>query len=114
PSEMPSVYRAHDVLVFPSIGPEGFPMTLLEGAACGIAIVGTTTGGSGEFLVHDETGLVFEPGDAAQLAAQLAALRDRPERRLHLAAAAQRRARTEFGIQRIVAQTEAYLTRIAA
>src|SRR5262249_6071379 len=70
-SDLAAVYRAHDVLVFPSIGPEGFPMALLEAAACGLAIVGTTTGGSGEFLVDDDTGLVFPPDDAEQLVSRL-------------------------------------------
>src|SRR5262245_4576643 len=113
-AELAAVYREHDVLVFPSIGPEGFPMTLLEAAACGLAIVGTTTGGSGEFLVDGDTGLVFAPDDVEQLVKRLATLAREPDRALRLAASAQQRARVEFAIDRIAAQTETCLARIAA
>jgi len=113
-SQLAAVYRAHDVLVFPSVDPEGFPMTLLEAAACGLAIVGTTTGGSGEFLVDDDTGLVFSPHDVEQLVDRLTTLARQPATALRLAASAQRRARTEFAIDRIAAQTETCLAQIAA
>ena len=43
-------------------------LMLLIGMACGIAVVGTSTGGSGELLVDRENALVFPAGDDAALA----------------------------------------------
>lgn len=108
-AEMPDLYRQHDALVFPSIGPEGFPMVLLEAAASGLALVGTSTGGTGEFLEDGVTGLVFAPGDSAQLAAHLDTLLRHPERAMELAEGAQRRVESEFDIERIIDLTEAFL-----
>lgn len=107
--EMPDVYRQHNVLVFPSIGPEGFPMAVLEAAACGLAIVGTQTGGTGEFLVDGETGLVFAPNQAAALADHLHRLGRDPGLRQRLALCAQRRVRNAFEISGAVRRTADFL-----
>ncbi|MEX2142282.1 MAG: glycosyltransferase [Pirellulales bacterium] len=57
-----------DVLVFPSILPEGMPMVLLEGMAAGVPIVASRVNGITD-VVHDrEDALLFPPGDAAALA----------------------------------------------
>lgn len=77
--ELSAVVVRHDVLVFPSIWEEPWSLMLLIGMACGIAVVGTPTGGSGELLVHRENALVFPAGDAAALAEQVRVLNeDRP------------------------------------
>jgi glycosyltransferase involved in cell wall biosynthesis len=112
--QMPALYAEHDVLVFPSIGPEGFPVTLLEAAACGLAIVGSLTGGTGEFLEDRMTGLTFPAGDARALATCLEELQASPALVEQLASAAQARVRERFDIHRIVDQTAAYLERLIA
>ncbi len=63
-AEMVSVYASHDILIFPSEWPEPFSIALLEAMASGMAIVGTTTGGTGEILVDSQTGVTFEAGNA--------------------------------------------------
>src|SRR5262249_45773012 len=45
-SNLPEIYRRHDALVFPSVGEEGFPMTLIEAMSCGLTVVGSVTGGT--------------------------------------------------------------------
>jgi len=67
-AELSRVYAEHDVLVFPSEWPEAFAITPLEAIASGLAIVGTTTGGSGELLRNRETAMTFQAGDAADCA----------------------------------------------
>ena len=67
-AELPRVYAEHDVLVFPSEWDEPFAITPLEAMACGLAIVGTTTGGSGELFRNRETAMAFRAGDAADCA----------------------------------------------
>ena len=78
-TELPRIYAEHDVLVFPSEWDEPFAITPLEAMAGGLAVVGTTTGGSGELFRDRETAMVFEAGNAAACAEairQLCADRD--------------------------------------
>jgi glycosyltransferase involved in cell wall biosynthesis len=62
------LYRTHDVLLFPSEWDEPFSITILEAMASGIAVVGTSTGGSAEILRHRENAMVFEKGNASDAA----------------------------------------------
>jgi len=64
-AELARVYAEHDVLVFPSEWDEPFAITPLEAMASGLAVVGTTTGGSGEVFRNRETAMTFRAGDAA-------------------------------------------------
>jgi glycosyltransferase involved in cell wall biosynthesis len=77
--QMPALYRAHDVLVFPSVWAEPFSITVLEAMASGLAVVGTATGGSGEILQHGVNALVFPPEDSAACARHVQALVDHPD-----------------------------------
>ena len=67
-TELPQIYAEHDVLLFPSEWEEPFAITPLEAIASGLAVVGTTTGGSGELFRNRETAMTFQAGDAADCA----------------------------------------------
>ncbi len=67
-AELPQIYAAHDALVFPSEWDEPFAITPLEAIASGLAVIGTTTGGSGELFRNRETAMTFQAGDAADCA----------------------------------------------
>ncbi len=69
--QLPSIYRQHDILLFPSIWDEPFSITLLEGMSCGLAVVGTRTGGTEEVLKDGHNGLVFPVEDANGCAHQI-------------------------------------------
>lgn len=58
--ELPNWYRASKVVVNPSLS-ESFGISIVEGMACGIPVVGTTVGGMLETIVDGETGLLVEP-----------------------------------------------------
>ncbi len=64
-ADLPRIYAEHDILVFPSEWDEPFAITPLEAIHCGLAVVGTTTGGSGELFRNCETAMTFAAGDAA-------------------------------------------------
>jgi len=69
-----------DVFVLPSLW-EGLPLVLLEAMACGLPAVATRIRGVAEVVEDGVSGLLVEPGDAAGLAAAVAALlRDAPRR----------------------------------
>ncbi len=73
-TEMPAIYREHDLFVFPSIWEEPFGLTHLEAMASGLPVVSTTNGGQGEFLRDEENSLVFPPEDESALSNQLSRL----------------------------------------
>lgn len=112
--EMPAVLAGHDVLVFPTEGPEAFPRMTQEAMAVGLAVVGTTTGGTGELLADRLNGLVFAPGDASDLAACVAELKENPDLRTMLARTGQRDVRRDYTLDRMVTGIEAYLMQVVA
>jgi glycosyltransferase involved in cell wall biosynthesis len=63
-AELPRIYAEHDALVFPSEWDEPFAITPLEAIASGLAVAGTTTGGSGELFVDRDTAMTFQAGNA--------------------------------------------------
>ena len=64
-----AVWRGHHVCCLPSRGGEGLPRTLLEGAACGRALVTTDVPGCRRLVRDGSEGLVVPPGNAGALAA---------------------------------------------
>ena len=102
----------HRVLRGPSAGPGARPRRVEGGMAGGSGVVGTTTGGTGEILEDGTNGLVFEAGDAAGLAGQIARLAANAELRRHLAEAGQQAVLERFALKRMVGQVEAYLTNV--
>jgi glycosyltransferase involved in cell wall biosynthesis len=69
-----AVWREHHVCCLPSRGGEGLPRTLLEGGACGRAIVTTDVPGCRALVREGVEGLVVPPNDAGALADAFARL----------------------------------------
>lgn len=67
-----------DVLVVPSIWIENAPFVIREAFAAGVPVVASNLGGMAEMVRDGVDGLLFAPGDAAALAAQLRRLVDDP------------------------------------
>ena len=107
--EMPQLMSRHHVLVLPSIYPEAFSRVVLEGMAAGLAVVGTTVGGTGELLQHDETGLVFQVEEGWELASQLDRLIEDDELRQKLATNGQRQVQQRFSMELMVDKIEKLL-----
>lgn len=103
-------YAAHDCLVFPSEWPEPFALTPLEASAAGLPVVGTTTGGSGEFLEDGVTALTWQAGNPHHLAARLRELQRSPELGTHLAKTAQALVCNRFGHDHMIDQIADCLT----
>jgi glycosyltransferase involved in cell wall biosynthesis len=55
-------------LVMPSIWFENFPLTLVEAFACGLPVIASRIGALAELVEHGVTGLLFSPGNSAELA----------------------------------------------
>ena len=72
PAEVHERMRRAAYLVMPSIWYESFPRTLVEAFANGLPVVASHLGAMAELVDHGRTGLLFEPGSAADLARHLA------------------------------------------
>jgi glycosyltransferase involved in cell wall biosynthesis len=84
--ELPSRYGAADLLVFPSEWPEPFGIVPLEAMACGVPVIATGTGGSGEFLEDGVNCVLFPPRDPPALAAAVQRVANDPVLRRHIVA----------------------------
>jgi glycogen(starch) synthase len=69
--KLPEIYRDHGILLFPSCWDEPFAITPLEAMASGLAVVGTTRGGSREIFEHNVNALTFPAEDPQACAHQL-------------------------------------------
>lgn len=58
-------------LVLPSIWYENFPRTLVEAFGCGLPVIASRIGALAELVKDGQTGLLFEPGDADDLARKM-------------------------------------------
>jgi glycosyltransferase involved in cell wall biosynthesis len=65
--------------VVPSVWYENQPATILETYAMGRPVIGSRLGGIPELIDEEHTGLLCEPGNAADLAEKLRFLLERPE-----------------------------------
>ena len=72
--ELPRAYAEADALVFSVRWREPWGLVPLEAMAVGRPVVATGTGGSGEYLRHEENCLLFEPDRPSALAAALTRL----------------------------------------
>jgi glycosyltransferase involved in cell wall biosynthesis len=79
-----SCMRSLDVVVHCSTEPEPFGMVIIEGMACGKAVIASQAGGASELFVDGENALGHAPGDAAMLARQIKRLAEDPDLRLQL------------------------------
>lgn len=111
---MPGLMRRADVLVAPSNWPEPLARVILEGMACGTAVVATPLGGTPEIVTDGQNGLLFPAGDSQALAEKLAMLAADEGLRRRLAEAGQQTVKERFTLQEMLNQVEGYLEEVAA
>ena len=69
--DLPIAYQLADVIVCPSIAPEGFGRLMAEAQAMGKPIITSDHGAAREIVLEGETGWFTSPGDATTLASIL-------------------------------------------
>lgn len=97
-SDVPAVLKQLDIFVLPSYS-EGLPNALMEAMAAGCVPVASNVGGV-QILLRDGAGLLFEPGDQAQLTTHLEQLIGTPALRTKIRIQAQQRIADEFDLNR--------------
>jgi glycosyltransferase involved in cell wall biosynthesis len=113
PKEMPGLLRKFDVLLLPSIWPEPFSRSVLEGMISELVVVATQTGGTSEIIVDGENGLLFTPNDPEDLAKKLAHLTDEPEARKQMSYAGRQTILDRFTMTKMMDEIESYLQDVA-
>jgi glycosyltransferase involved in cell wall biosynthesis len=101
------LYRHSRIIALCSTCFEGFPTVLVEAMLYGKPVVCSRIGGLPEIVEHGKTGLLFTPGDAAELAARIQYLWDRPDLCRRMGEAGLAKARREYS-------TEKYYARLMA
>lgn len=100
--DLPALYGAHGVLIFPSVWDEPMGIVILEAMACGLAVVSSGAGGSGELTRDGVDGLLFGRGDAGDCARKIAQLLGDPELLARIQNAARQSATERFRFSRTV------------
>jgi GT2 family glycosyltransferase len=83
-AELGAVLSGLDVLVVPSLWEENRPLVVQEAFLAGLPVIASAHGGLAEMVRDGVDGLLFRPGDAADLAAAMRRLVDDPALRERL------------------------------
>lgn len=94
-ADMPGYYRSADICVVPSLY-DNAAYTVLEALATGRPVVGSSAGGTPEYVLDNHSGLIVPPGDSKKLAGALVELAIDRDRRLRLGARARADAQEKF------------------
>jgi glycosyltransferase involved in cell wall biosynthesis len=84
---------------------ETFGYACLEAQACGLPVVATRLGGTGEVTRHGLTGLLVDPEDCQAVAQAVKSLLEQPERLASMGRAAREHARSEYSLEALSART---------
>jgi len=106
-ADIPRVYAAHDIFVFPSLV-EGMPLTLLEAMATGMPVITTNTCGMADIVENDVNGVLVPPADADKLAEGIEGLCRSTDLRKRLGLAGQESVR-RYAWERVAEQLERVL-----
>ena len=97
PEDLPDLYGASDLLVWPAVN-EAYGMALLEAQAAGLPVVAGRSPGVAAIVADGTGGLLVEPGAATAFTDAVAVLLDDPARRHAYSAAAATRVRDHHGM----------------
>jgi glycosyltransferase involved in cell wall biosynthesis len=94
--QMAALYRNIRFLLVPSVWYEGFPMVTLEAMRYRLPVIAPRHAGFPEIIEDGVNGLLFNPGDAADLTLKITALRDDTDLCTKLGDAGHRKLATEY------------------
>ncbi len=97
--EMPFVYNGADIFVLPSRR-EGFGLVYVEAMACGLPVIGTSTGGVPEIITNEKDGFLVPPEDATELAKKIEFLVKNEKRRKQMGSAGIEKVKQNFDLDK--------------
>jgi glycosyltransferase involved in cell wall biosynthesis len=99
-SQIADFYNSARIIVLCSVWFEGFPMVFVESMIHGKPIVCSQIGGLSEIVEEGKTGLLFEPGNAEDLAEKIRYLWERPELCAKMGEAGREKALREYSLSK--------------
>lgn len=103
-AEPAAAMRALDIVVHASTQPEPFGLVIVEGMACGRAVIMSEAGGALELVEIGKNALGHTPGDAAQLADRITQLATDPQLLARLGAAGRTTVEQRFNRKRLASE----------
>lgn len=100
--ELPQRLSEADMLIFPTIAEEALGRSAVEAMGAGIPVIASRIGGLPFTVTDGLTGLLFEPGNADDLASKIEALLDDPALCHRMGAAGRQRFEREFTWETII------------
>lgn len=82
--DLPRLLSKIDLVVIPSVWDETFCLTASEAQMMGVPVLASDCGAISERIIEGETGFLFPPGNAEELASRLSALSADPESLTHV------------------------------
>jgi glycosyltransferase involved in cell wall biosynthesis len=113
-SDVPQIMAASDVIVQSSLCQDAFPGIVLEGMAVGRVVVACNAGGIPEQITDGEDGLLFNRGDANDLARQVIRVLSDSARKRALEQAAVRNLERKFNFGKFVREFAALYQSLCA
>jgi glycosyltransferase involved in cell wall biosynthesis len=105
-SDVPAILAASDIVLVPSVYPEGFGMVTVEAMAAAKPVVATDTGASPEIITQGETGLLVPPNSPEALGEAIMRLLANRELRHAMGVKGQQVVRQRFTVERAVSECE--------
>lgn len=111
--DMAELLSTVHVMALPTAYGEGLPRSLIEAAACGIALITTDSPGCREVVSHQQDGLLVPVRNATALALAIATLEKDPQLMQHYGQAARQKALAEFDEKIVIEKTLAVYQELA-
>ncbi len=112
--DIPRLMQAADLIVHTSVAPEPFGRVVVEGMLSGKPVIASRSGGPEEMIRHGETGWLFSPGDAADLALALQNVLALPDCGRGTGMLALDMAQKNYSLSTVLNQTDIVLSGIAS
>ncbi len=77
-NDLPTILNEVDVIVVPALCYDTMPQTIFEAFSSKTPVIGSKIGGIPDFVIDNETGLLFEPGNEDMLAEKMDSLVSSP------------------------------------
>jgi glycosyltransferase involved in cell wall biosynthesis len=111
-SDMAGVYNGLDIVLSASTSPEPLGTVVIEAMTMARPLIAPRHGGAVEMVEHDRTGLLFDPGDAGDLAANILRVYRDPALGRRLGEAARAHALQVFEVREHVRQVQGVYERM--
>lgn len=96
------IMKEIDILVIPSIEPEGFGRVIVEGMISGIPVIATNIGAVPEIIENGKTGFLIEPKDSSKIAEYIEKLIKNHDLYIEISKNAQKESIQRFNLDKMV------------